>query len=200
MRSSIFLALISITQPNIAFILFSLGSLGLVLELYNPGSIFPGVVGAICLILALYSFQTLPINYAGLALIILAIILFIAEIKIVSHGFLTIGGVISLFFGGLMLIDTVDPTLQISKSVLITVVLCVGVIAALAAYLVIKAQGRKPFTGSEGMVGKIAEVRNNGMVYVDGALWQADFTDDVGLGDKVEIVSMDKLTLKVKKI
>ena len=198
--SFIYIILGIITDPNVAFILFSLGSLGLVLELYNPGSILPGVVGAICIILALFAFQTLPINYAGLALIILAIILFIAEIKVVSHGFLTIGGVISLFFGGLMLIDTVDPTLQISKSVLITVVLCVGVIAALAAYLVIKAQGRKPFSGGEGMVGKIAEVRTHDMVYVEGALWRAEFTDDVKKGDKVEVIGMDKLTLKVKKI
>lgn len=191
--------LLVITQPNIAFILFSLGSLGLMLELYNPGSIFPGVVGAMCLILALYAFQTLPINYAGLALILLAIILFIAEIKIVSHGFLTVGGVISLFLGGLMLIDTVDPTLQISKSVLLTVVLCFGAIAALAAYLVIKTHRKQPFSGEEGMVGKIAEVRTKGMVYVDGALWKAEFLDEVGQGDKVEIVGMDKLTLKVKK-
>ncbi len=192
--------LLIITQPNIAFILFSLGSLGLMLELYNPGSIFPGVVGAFCLILALYAFQTLPINYAGLALILLAIILFIAEIKVVSHGFLTVGGVISLFFGGLMLIDTVDPTLQVSKSVLITVVLCVGVIAAIAAYLVIKTHSKRPFSGGEGMVGKIAEVRKKGMVYVDGALWKANFVDEVAEGDKVEVISMDKLTLKVKKI
>ena len=98
------------------------------------------------------------------------------------------------------LIDTVDPTLQISKSVLITVVLCVGVIAALAAYLVIKAQSRKPFTGSDGMVGKIAEVRTHDLVYVEGALWRAEFTDDVKKGDKVEVIGMDKLTLKVKKI
>lgn len=198
--SFIYRILSIITDPNIAFILFSLGSLGLVLELYNPGSILPGVVGAICIILALFAFQTLPINYAGLALIILAIILFIAEIKVVSHGFLTIGGVISLFFGGLMLIDTVDPTMQISKTVLITVVLFIGLIAALAAYMVIKAQKRRPFSGGEGMVGKIAEVRTKGLVYVDGALWKAEFTDEVKQGEKVEVVGMDKLTLKVKKI
>ncbi|MFH2049596.1 MAG: nodulation protein NfeD [bacterium] len=198
--SFIYIILGIITDPNVAFILFSLGSLGLVLELYNPGSILPGVVGAICIILALFAFQTLPINYAGLALIILAIILFIAEIKVISHGLLTIGGVISLFFGGLMLIDSVDPTMQISKSVLIMVVLFVGVIAALAAYIVIKAQKRKPFTGEEGMVGKIAEVRTMDMVYVNGALWKAEFTDEVKKGDKVEVIGMDKLTLKVKKI
>ncbi|MBU8933527.1 MAG: nodulation protein NfeD [candidate division Zixibacteria bacterium] len=188
-----------ITQPDIAFILFSIGSLGIMLELYNPGSYLPGVVGAICLILAFYAFQALPINYAGLALIVLAIILFIAEIKVVSHGILTIGGVISLFFGGLMLIDTVDPTLQISRSILTTIVLLVGAAAAGGAYLVIKASQRQPSTGKQGMIGKTAEIRANGMAYVDGALWKIKSTDVLTEGDFVEIVGMDKLTLIVKK-
>ena len=188
-----------ITQPDIAFILFSIGGLGIVLELYNPGSILPGVVGAICLLLSLYAFQTLPINYTGLALILLAIVLFIAEIKIISHGLLTIGGLISFFLGGLMLVDTVDPSLRISKSVLITVVACIGVAVLLAGWLVIKASRTRPFIGQEGLVGKIAEVRPNGFVYVDGALWRAVSDEELSVGSKVEIVSIDKLTLKVKK-
>ncbi|RKX21493.1 MAG: nodulation protein NfeD [Candidatus Zixiibacteriota bacterium] len=189
-----------ITQPDIAFILFSVGSLGIMLELYNPGSIFPGVVGAISLILAFYSFQALPINYAGVALILLAIFLFIAEIKIISHGLLTIGGLISFFLGGLMLIDTVDPSLQISMSVLITVVVVVGLAVVGATWLVIKAARNKPFIGIEGMAGKIAEVRKNGLVYVDGALWKAESNDSLVVGEKVEVISLDKLILKVKKI
>jgi membrane-bound serine protease (ClpP class) len=189
-----------ITQPDIAFILFSIGGLGIVLELYNPGSIFPGVVGAICMLLSLYAFQTLPINYTGLALIILGILLFIAEIKIISHGLLTIGGLISFFLGGMMLIDTLDPALRISKSVLITVVVCIGVAVLLAGWLVIKAARSRPFIGQEGLVGKIAEVRPNGFVYVDGALWRAISDQELEVGSKVEIVSVDKLTLKVKKM
>jgi membrane-bound serine protease (ClpP class) len=189
-----------ITQPDIALILFSIGGLGIVLELYNPGSILPGVVGAISLILAFYAFQTLPINYAGLALIILAMILFIAEIKIISHGLLTVGGLISFFLGGMMLVDTVDPSLQISKSVLITIVICVGVVVMLAAWLVLKASRRQPFIGQEGMVGKIAEVRSNGFVYVDGALWKAVSDEELEVGTNVKIVSVDKLTLKVKRM
>ena len=190
-----------ITQPDIAFILFSIGSLGILLELYNPGSIFPGVVGAISLILAFYAFQTLPINYAGLALIILAIILFIAEVKIVSHGLLTVGGLISFFLGGLMLIDTVDPGLRISLSVLITIVACIGVAVSIAAYLVIKAAQRQPFTGNEGMIGKTAEVRRQGLVYVDGALWKASHEsgDELEISSTVEIVAVDKLKLIVRK-
>lgn len=190
-----------ITQPDIAFILFSIGGLGIMLELYNPGSILPGVVGAICLILAFYSFQTLPINYAGVALILLSVILFIAEMKIVSHGLLTIGGLVSLFLGGLMLVDTVDPDLKVSMSVLITVVACVGLAVGLAGWLVVKAARSRPATGHEGMIGKIAQVRKPDFVYVNGALWRAVSEDNSSLetGDKVEIVGVDNLTLRVRK-
>ncbi|MCK4574698.1 MAG: nodulation protein NfeD, partial [candidate division Zixibacteria bacterium] len=189
-----------ISEPEIAFILMSIGGLGIMLELYNPGSILPGVVGVISLLLAFYAFQTLPINYAGLALLLLGVILFIAEIKVVSHGILTIGGLISFFFGGLMLIDTVDPNLQISKSVLITVVACIGVVVALASWLVIKAARHRPFIGNEGLIGKIAEVRGGNMVYVDGALWKIATDVHLNQGEKVEVVAVDSLTLKVKKI
>ncbi len=189
-----------VTNPNIAFILMSIGGLGVLLELYNPGAILPGVVGAICLILAFYAFQTLPINYAGVALIVLAAILFIAEIKVVSHGILTIGGLISLFFGGVMLIDTADPSMEISKSVLLTVVLCVGAAVGLASYLVIKAAKRRPFIGNEGLVGKIGHVKDDGFVYVEGALWKALSDERLEKDDAVEVLSVDGLTLKVKKI
>ena len=192
-----FLALI--TTPDIAFILFSIGSLGIVLELYNPGAILPGVVGAISLILAFYAFQTLPINYAGLALIIVGIILFIAEIKVVSHGLLSIGGIIALFLGGIMLIDTVDPSLKISWSILITVVVCVGGALMLAGWLVLKASRRRPFIGHEGMIGKIATVKRNGLVYVDGALWKMKSAETFAEGDEVEVVAVDKMVLKVRR-
>ena len=189
-----------ITQPDVAFILMSIGGLGIILELYNPGSIFPGVVGAISLILAFYSFQTLPINYAGLALIILAAILFIAEIKVVSHGLLTVGGIIALFFGGLMLIDTVDPSLKISKSVLVSVALFTGVVVFVVFRLAYKAALHRPFTGNEGMVGRIGEVRSGGFVYVEGALWKAESDETLEIGSKVEITSAENLLLKVKKL
>jgi membrane-bound serine protease (ClpP class) len=187
-----------ITDPNVVFILFSIGGLGIVLELYHPGAILPGVVGAISLIMAFFAASVLPINYAGVALIMLAIVLFIAEIKIHSAGLLTVGGVVCLFLGGLMLIDTVDPALQVSKSILISVSALVGVIAALVIWLVVKAQKSKPFSGEGGLIGKIAEVRQNGMVYVDGALWKADGIDGLDRGTLVEVIGMDKLILKVK--
>jgi len=189
-----------ITDPNVALILFSLGSLGLVIELYNPGAILPGVVGAICLILSLYAFQTLDVNYAGLALIILAIILFILEIKVVSYGVLTLGGLIAFFIGGLMLYDTVDPTLRISLSVLITAAVCVAAVVLVVGYLVYKAHRRQVFVGEEGLIGKTATVRAAGMVYVDGALWRAVSEGTLEVGDKVTIVRTDGLTLHVKKL
>ncbi len=189
-----------ITQPDIAFILFSIGGLGIVLELYNPGAILPGVVGGICLILAFYSFQTLPINWAGVALILLAIGLFIAEIKVISHGLLTIGGIVALFLGGLMLIDTVDPNLRVSTSVLITMAVAIGVVALAVVLLVAKAARHKPFLGSHALVGKHGEARGDGFVFVDGALWKYQADEPISAGTKVEITGVDSLTLKVKRI
>ncbi|MFQ5500121.1 MAG: nodulation protein NfeD, partial [Candidatus Zixiibacteriota bacterium] len=143
-----------ITQPDIAFILMSIGGLGIMLELYNPGAIFPGVIGAISLILAFYAFQTLPINYAGMALLLLSALLFIAEIKIVSHGLLTVGGVVSFFFGGLMLVDTVDPALRISKSLLVTMTAVIGLSMGTVILLYLRAASKRPAVGNEGMIGK----------------------------------------------
>ncbi len=188
-----------LTQPDIAFILFSIGGLGIVLELYNPGSILPGVIGAIALILAFYSFQTLPINWAGAALILLAIILFIAEIKVVSHGLLTVGGVIALFLGGLMLVDTVDPNLRVSKSILTTVSLLIGITLVVMFYLVYKARMRKPFIGESAMIGRRGRMHSEGFVYIEGALWKVVSDESLGIGDDVEVVAVDNLTLKVRK-
>ena len=187
-----------ITSPEILLILFSLGSLGIVIELYNPGAIFPGVVGAICLILAFYGMQTLPINVAGLALIILAIALWIAEIKIVSHGLLFFGGLVSFFFGGLMLVDTVDPALKVSLSFLITLTLALGVVFGIVVWLIIRSYRSRVTSGREGMIGKIAKVKTSDLVYVDGALWQAVGEQPLVPGTKVQIVAVDGLTLKVK--
>ncbi len=189
-----------ITSPDIAFILFSIGSLGILVELWSPGAILPGVVGAICIVLAFYSFSVLPVNYAGVALILVAIVLFILEIKIASAGLLTIGGLVSLFLGGLMLINTNNPALEVSKSVLITVTLLVGGTLAVVILLVVKAARRKPFIGHEGFIGKRAVVRTDHLVFFEGALWKADFDEDLEPGTKVVITGVQDLTLKVKKV
>lgn len=198
-KSFIYTVLELITQPDVAFILMSIGGLGIMLELYNPGAIFPGVVGAISLILAFYAFQTLPINYAGLALIVLAAILFIAEIKVVSHGLLTVGGVISLFLGGLMLIDTVDPALKVSKSILISISVFAGLLLALITWLVAKDRKSRPFVGNEGMIGRKGIMRKNGFVFVEGALWKTESDEPLAEGFKVTVTGVEGLILKVKK-
>lgn len=193
-----------ITNPNIVFILFSLGSLGLAIELYNPGAILPGIVGGICIIVALLGMQALPINYAGLALIILAIILFLLEIKVTSYGMLTIGGIIALILGGLMLIDSPEPTLQVSKSIIITVSLCVAAFLVLAVGFVVKSHRKQVETGFEGLVGQIGKVKEtidgDGMVFVAGALWHATAEEKIQVGEKVRILSGEHTTLKVAKL
>ena len=194
-----------ISDPNIAYILFLLGVYGLIFELYNPGSIVPGVIGVISLILALYAMQTLPINYAGLGLIIVGIILFILEIKIVSHGLLSIGGVLCLFLGSIMLIRTPSglEIMQLSWTVIIFSVVLTTAFFLLIAYLGIKVQQRKPATGEEGIVGEIGEVietlNPQGTIRVHGELWKAISTSGkISKGAQVKVVRADNLTLYVE--
>ncbi|MEK7237995.1 MAG: nodulation protein NfeD, partial [Nitrospirota bacterium] len=142
-----------ISDPNIAYILMLLGFYGIFFELTNPGAIFPGVFGAISLILAFYSFQTLPVNYAGLLLIILAIILFILEITIISHGVLTIGGVIAMIIGSLMLFESPLPFFRLSLKVILPAVILTTLFFSLTIGLALKAHRRKPQTGIEGLIG-----------------------------------------------
>jgi membrane-bound serine protease (ClpP class) len=194
----------TISDPNITYILMMIGIFGILFELFNPGAILPGVVGAISLILAFYSFQTLPINYAGLALILLAIILFIAEIKIVSHGLLAIGGIISLFLGSVMLISSPFEVASISLSVIITTVVVAAVFFLGIIGLGLRAQQRKSTTGIEGMVGETGLVASEivpgkvGQVYVHGEIWKATSDETLKIDDKIEVESFSDWILKVK--
>jgi membrane-bound serine protease (ClpP class) len=189
-----------ITDPTVAFILINIGWLGLMVELYNPGAILPGVVGGICLILAFFAFQQLPINYAGLGLIIFAIVLFILEVKIVSHGILSIGGVVSMLMGSLLLIDSPAPYLQISLVVIITTVIIISAFFLFVVGFAVRAHRRRVTTGHEGMVGAVGEVRGDGMVFAEGELWRVDCDEPLKQGDKVRILAVDKMRLKVEKI
>ncbi len=193
-----------LSDPNIAYVLFMLGLYGLLFELYNPGAILPGIVGVISLILAFYSFHTLPINYAGVALILFAVVLFVAEIKVVSHGMLTVGGVLSLFLGSMMLIRTGNSLefIQISWSVIIsTIALTLGFfLFVIGAGL--RAQLRKPTTGIEGLIGEIGEAISTlnpaGQVRVHGELWNATSSSSKILkGEKIAVVGVENLTLRV---
>jgi membrane-bound serine protease (ClpP class) len=195
-----------LSDPNVAYILMMLGFYGLMFELYNPGSILPGIVGVICLVLAFYSLNTLPINYAGLALILFALLLFILEIKIVSHGVLAIGGIVSLLLGSMMLIRRGAGAVG---SISWTVIIATTAITALFFLFVIgmglRAQRLKPFTGSESMIGEAGEAKEElsplGMVFVHGELWQAESVSGaISKGEKIRVKSMKGFKLFVEKL
>ncbi len=200
-----------LSDPNISYILMMLGIWGIIIEFYHPGAILPGVVGAICLVLGLYGLHTLPLNYAGLALIFLAVILFILEVKITSYGMLTVGGIVSLFFGSMMLIEIESPLeiIKISVSVIVTTILVIVLLILMLSFLVYKAHKRKAMTGEAGLLGEIAEVFSEisigqkGAVKIFGEIWNAElFSGDETLtrGTKVKVQKVDNLTLKVQKI
>jgi len=197
----------TLSDPNIAYILFMLGIYGLMFELYNPGSIFPGIVGVISLVLAFYTMHTLPINYAGLALIIFGIILFLLEIKIVSHGMLAIGGAVSLFLGSIMLIRT-SSVLEFVEISWIVIVASVAITTFFFVFLLglgLKVQRKKPTTGIEGLIGEIGEALSllnpEGTVRVHGELWEAESTSGkIAKGERIRVVEIQNLKLRVEQV
>ena len=194
----------SISNPNIAYILLMIGLAGLYFELSQPGAILPGVIGGIALILALYALQTLPVNYAGMLLILLAVIFFILEIKVASHGMLSFAGVLALVLGSLMLFRVPGHTLRLAWSVFIPTVGVISAFFVTVATLAFRAQVSKPQTGAEGLVGMIGEVRQDlhpeGKVFVHGELWNAVADQHLLAGEKVQVVTVENLRLKVVKI
>lgn len=197
-----FLAILS--NPNIAYILMMIGLAGLYFELSHPGAIFPGVIGGICLILAFFAFRTLPVNYAGVLLIILGVFLFVAEIKIASYGLLTMGGLVSLVIGSIMLFDSPVPFLRASLAVIIPTALVTGGFFALAMTVALRAQMARPATGAEGLVGQIGVARTRlapeGKVFVHGELWNASAEEPIEPEEKVRVVKTEGLSLKVEKL
>jgi membrane-bound serine protease (ClpP class) len=192
-----------ISNPNIAYILMILGFYGLYFELSNPGAIFPGVAGAICLILAFYALQTLPINYAGLMLIILAIALFIAEAFITSHGVLGIGGTIAMLIGSVMLIDSPAPVLQISWAVIIPAVAMSAILFIITVTIAIRVYREKPTTGKEGLIGMVAmaktDILSDGQVFMRGEYWNAWSDEPIQKGEQVVVIAVEGLKVKVRK-
>ena len=192
----------TLSNPNIAYMLMLLGFYGLFFELSNPGAILPGIVGAISLILAFYSFQTLPVNYAGLLLILLGIILFILEIKVVSYGALSLGGIISLVLGSMMLIESPAPYMKISLYLILP---AAAGTAAFFLFLVgagIKAQRKKPTTGKEGLVGEAgvaqSDIKVEGKVFIHGELWDAYSSEEIKKGSEIVVTGVEGLKLIVK--
>ena len=195
--------LITISNPNIAFILFLLGLAGLYFEFSSPGVILPGIIGGISLILAFFAFQTLPVNYAGILLILFAVILFIAEIKVVSHGVLTIGGVVSLVLGSIMLFESPDPALRVSWSVLVPAVAIVSLFFVAVISIAVRAQMRKVMTSREGLIGArgeaLSDVHERGKVLIGGEYWNAFSKEPIAKGKKVEVVAVDGLNVEVRE-
>jgi len=197
-----FLAVLS--NPNIAYILMMIGLVGLYFELSNPGAIFPGVIGGICLILAFFAFRTLPVNYAGVLLILLGVFLFIAEIKVASYGLLTVGGLVSLALGSIMLFESPIPALRASLTVIIPTVLFTGAFFIFAVTMAIKAQLAKPATGSEGLVGETgvaqSRISPEGKVFIHGEFWNAYADEVIEAGEKIRVLKTEGLKVKVEKL
>jgi membrane-bound serine protease (ClpP class) len=192
----------TISNPNIAYILLMIGLAGLYFELSHPGAIFPGVIGGISLVLAFFAMQTLPVNYAGILLIILAIIFFIMEMKISSYGLLSVAGFISLLLGSLMLFKGTGPASKLSLTVLLPTLILISGFFTFVAGLVFRAQISKPRTGGAGLVGEVGIVKKaltpEGKVFVHGELWQAKAQKEIGENVKVRVVNVENLMLEVE--
>jgi membrane-bound serine protease (ClpP class) len=190
----------TISDPNIAYILMMIGLAGLYFELAHPGAIFPGVIGVISLILAFYSFQTLPVSYAGLLLILIGVILFILETQVPSFGMLSVGGLVSFVLGSLMLFEDIGVSLRLMMPTL----LLVGAFFVVVAGLAFRAQRARPSSGREGLVGEKGLAKETidpeGLVFVHGEHWKAQSGERIEPGERVEVVGMEGLVLKVRKI
>ncbi len=193
----------ALSDPNVAYILMLLGFYGIFFEIISPGAILPGVTGAISLITAFYAFQMLPVNYAGVLLILLAIVMFILDVKVASHGALTVGGIISMVIGSMMLFEGGGPLLQLSFAVVIPAVAATVLFFYFTVRLAVQARLRKPVTGIEGLKGEVGlastEIDGQGMARVHGELWSAWSDEPIKAGERIEVVSIEGLKLKVKK-
>ena len=197
--------LLTIANPNLAYILLMIGLLGLYFEFSHPGGILPGVLGGISLLLAVFAFQILPINYVGLGLILLAVILFILEIKVQSFGMLAVGGIAAMTIGSLMLIKAPIAELRTSLRFVLPVVIGMSAIVLFLLTLVFKAHRRRSSSGREGMIGETGTARTDlaptGMVFVHGELWEAEAGEPVRAGEKVKVVEvLDGLKIRVGKV
>jgi membrane-bound serine protease (ClpP class) len=194
----------AVSHPNVAYVLMMLGMLGLFFELSNPGVILPGVIGGISLILAFFAFQALPVNYAGVLLILLALVLFIAEIKVASHGMLTVGGVIAMVFGSLLLFESPAPYLRVSWSVILVTVLATAGFFSVAIVKALRVHRLKPATGPEGLLEREgsaeSEIAPEGKVFVNGEYWDAWSDQPIASGSRIMVERVEGMRLKVRKI
>ncbi|MFQ5736001.1 MAG: nodulation protein NfeD [Thermodesulfobacteriota bacterium] len=200
-----FRILSAISNPNVAYILMMVGLLGIYFELSNPGAVFPGVIGALCLVLAFYSFQTLPVNYAGLILIALAVIFFVMEVWVISYGLLTIAGIISLILGSTMLFESPLPFMQLSIWVILPTVALMTAFILWAMYYAVSLYRRKPVSGSEQFIGETGVADGDlapgvgGTISIGGEYWMAVSDVPVRKGEKVRVVKVKGLLLEVTR-
>lgn len=196
----------TLSVPDIAFLLISLGSLGLLLEFYNPGLIFPGVAGAICLLLGMVSLQILPFNYAGLALLVLSILLLILEIYVTSFGILGVGGIISFILGALLLFDTPQSDVRVGFDVVLSAALAIGLFFLFVGYYLVKAQRSHTPVGFEGFLGgeegvAVTDIEGSGKIFIHGEYWDAESEERIKKGDRVRVVEVKGgFRLKVKRV
>jgi len=195
--------LAALGDPNIAYLLLTVGMLGIFFELSHPGVIFPGVIGGIAMVLGLYALQALPVSGAGLLLILLAGVLLFAELNVASHGILGTGGVIALALGSLLLARSPQPWLRVSLTVAVPVVAAVSLFSLVVLRLVLRARRRPPATGSEAMRGQVGEAVEDlapaGKVFVRGEVWDAVSPEVVRKGDRVRVEAVRGLTLEVRR-
>jgi membrane-bound serine protease (ClpP class) len=192
-----------LADPNIAYLLMMAGILGLYLEFSHPGVVFPGLAGGICLLLALTAFQVLPINYTGLLLIFLGLGFLVAELFLPSFGILGVGGIVAFVLGSLFLFDTPEGELAVDRGIILTAALCISAFILFVGTLAVRTWRRRPVSGREGLIGEVGEVRvrlaPRGKVWLHGEYWNAESDEEIEVGQKVRVVSLDRLVLRVQK-
>ncbi len=195
-----------IANPNLAFVLMALGMLGLYLEFYNPGLLFPGVFGVICLLLGLWATQVLPVNYTGLALLAVGVVLMTAEVFTPTFGVLGIGGLVAFVLGALFLFDTPDSTVAVDRRLIGGIAGVTGSTILLMGWLVVRAHRRQPASGVEAMIGEVGRVRRvlsepgRAKVFVHGEHWDAIVEGEVSEGDRVEVTAVEGLHVRVRRV
>ena len=192
-----------IADPNIVYILGMLAMMGIMMEFYNPGMIFPGVLGGLCLLLTLFAAQVLPINYTGILLIVLAVVLFILELKVPSFGLLSIGAIVSLLLGSVMLFESGETAMRVSWAVIIPTVVLVSAFFIFAMGLAVRAWRSQPRTGGQGLIGEIGlaltDLDTEGKVSVHGEYWNARADSRIPKGERVRVIRVENLFLKVTR-
>lgn len=191
----------AVANPNVAYILMMIGGIGIMMELYNPGMIFPGVAGGICLLLSFFALQVLPVNYVGILLIILSVVLFVLELKVQSFGVLSIGAIISLTLGSVMLFETGEVAMRVSWAVIIPTVAVVSSFFIFALGLVVKAWMSKPRTGEQGLLGEygiaLTDIDREGKISLHGEYWNAISDSFIPKGSRVRVLKVDDLRVLV---